>query len=83
MNAPTNILPSSLAELYRRQREALLIEHPDIDPVTLADTLEGMSLLPDIIAGLIRAARSLAVEAFGLLVVAAVLLAALAWVVRT
>lgn len=56
MNSP-HILPSSLAELYRRMREALLVEHPDIDPVTLADTLEGSSMLPDILAGLIRAAR--------------------------
>lgn len=56
MNAP-NILPTALAELYRRQREILLAEHPDIDPVTLADTLEGVSYLPDILAGMVRAAR--------------------------
>lgn len=57
MNAPVNVLPASLAELYRRQREALLAEFPDIDETTLADTLEGNSMLPEIIAGLVRAAR--------------------------
>lgn len=55
--AMNELAPFALAELYRRHREALLTEYPDIDEATLADTLEGSSMLPDVIARLIRTAR--------------------------
>lgn len=44
---------------YRRQREALLAEFPELaeDEQALADTLEGMTHITDIIAQIIRAAR--------------------------
>ena len=44
---------------YRRQREALLTEFPELaeDIDTLADTLEGMSMAPDLIAEFIRKSR--------------------------
>lgn len=47
----------TLAAEYGRIREALLAEYPDIDPETLADTLEGLSDLPDVLARMIRDAR--------------------------
>ena len=45
--------------MYRQQREALLAEFPELseDIDTLADTLEGMSMAPDLIAEFIRNAR--------------------------
>lgn len=48
-----------LAAEYRRLRDALLAEFPELteDEQTLADTLEGESELPDIISLLIREAR--------------------------
>lgn len=58
--------PFSLSELYRRQREAILAEYPEIDETTLADTLEGNSMLPDILAGIIRAARERDAQALAL-----------------
>jgi hypothetical protein len=44
---------------YRRQREGLLAEFPELaeDIDTLADTLEGISMAPDLIAEFIRNAR--------------------------
>ena len=44
---------------YRRQREGLLAEFPELqdDIDTLADTLEGLTLAPDLIAEFIRNAR--------------------------
>ena len=52
-----DLAPFALADLSRRQREALLDEYPDIDETTLADTLEGASMLPEIIAALVRSAQ--------------------------
>ena len=52
-----DLAPFALAELYRRYREALLDEYPDIDETTLADTIEGISMLPEIIATLVRSAQ--------------------------
>lgn len=49
--------PFALAELYSRYRTMLLAEHPEIDPDTLADTMEGINNLPDIITNLVRASR--------------------------
>lgn len=48
-----------LAAEYRRQRDSLLATFPELaeDEQTLADTLEGETELPDIIAKLIRDAR--------------------------
>lgn len=45
--------------MYRQQREALLAEFPELaeDTNTLADTLEGISMAPDLIAEFIRNAR--------------------------
>ena len=47
------------AEEYRRQRDALLTLFPELadDETTLADTLEGMTHAPELIAQFIRAAR--------------------------
>ncbi len=44
---------------YQRQRDALLAEFPELveDETALADTLEGMTYAPDLIAQIIRAAR--------------------------
>ena len=44
---------------YRRQREGLLAEFPELaeDVDALADTLEGISMAPDLIAEFIRNAR--------------------------
>lgn len=64
MNAP--ILPNALAELWRRQREAILVEYPDIDETTLADTLDGNSMLPDMLAGMVRIARERDAQALAL-----------------
>src|SRR3990167_2640478 len=45
--------------MYRQQREALLAEFPELaeDQDTLDDTLEGISMAPDLIAEFIRNAR--------------------------
>jgi hypothetical protein len=50
---------TALAEQYRRFREDLLREHPELvdDGETLADTLEGIADLPDVLAAFIRNAR--------------------------
>lgn len=49
----------SLAAEYRRLRDHLLSEYPELadDAETLADTLEGESSLPDALARLVRDAR--------------------------
>jgi hypothetical protein len=54
-----NMNLTALTEQYRRYRDELLAEHPDLaeDGETLADTLEGISDLPDFIAKFIRNAR--------------------------
>ena len=41
---------------YQKVREALLEEWPDLDPETLADTLEGITNLHEMIAAVIRSA---------------------------
>ena len=41
---------------YQKVREALLEEWPDLDPETLADTLEGITDLHEMIAAVIRSA---------------------------
>lgn len=53
-------LPAALAAEYRRQREALLVQFPELvdDDAALADTLEGISHAPDLIAKFIRDARA-------------------------
>lgn len=61
-----DLTPFALAELYRRYREQLLADHPDIDPETLADTLEGISMLPEIIAKLVRSSREDEAQALAL-----------------
>ena len=42
--------------IYTFLRERLLAEMPDLDEETLADTLEGMTTLHELLAGLIRSA---------------------------
>jgi hypothetical protein len=39
---------------YRYLRERLIAEFPDTDEVTLRDTLEGLSSLPEVLAALLR-----------------------------
>lgn len=55
MNAP---IPFALAALYAHQRELLLAEFPELreDTLALADTLDGISMLPDVLASIINAA---------------------------
>ena len=50
---------TALTEQYRRLKTDLLVEYPELieDGETLADTLEGETDLPDVIAGFIRNAR--------------------------
>lgn len=57
MNAP-NIIPFALARLYAYQRGLLVSEFPELqeDTLALADTLDGMSMLPDVLASLLREA---------------------------
>lgn len=52
-------LPAALAAEYLRQREALLAEYPELadDVQAMADTLEGVTEAPDVIARFIRDAR--------------------------
>lgn len=56
---------AALVEAYIRQREALLAEFPELaeDVQALADTLEGETEAPDVIAGFIREAREDAAKA--------------------
>ncbi len=53
----TPIQRAAFVAEYQRQKDLLLNAFPDIDPVTMADTLEGMTYAPDMIADLIRDAR--------------------------
>lgn len=55
MNAPVAI--PALAAQYRQLREAILAEYPDIDPETLADTLDGATDAQDAVVSLVRLAR--------------------------
>lgn len=50
---------TALIEAYQRERERLLIEFPELaeDDATLADTLEGETEAPDVVAAFIREAR--------------------------
>jgi hypothetical protein len=56
----------AVTELWRRTREALLRDYPDIDPETLADTLEGQTEALDVARQLIRSSREDEAEANGL-----------------
>lgn len=40
--------------IFKKTRERLLVEFPDIDEQTLADTLEGMTTLQDMLSAVIR-----------------------------
>lgn len=53
------MLTAPLIIAYQRAREQLLAEHPELegDPVVLADTLEGLTDAPTVIASFIRKAR--------------------------
>ncbi len=53
----TPIQRAAFVAEYQRQKDLLLNAFPDIDPVTMADTLEGMTSAPDMIADFIRDAR--------------------------
>lgn len=48
---------ASLAESWKRLREGLLRDHPDIDPETLSDTLDGITGAKDAAATLLRDGR--------------------------
>lgn len=50
---------AAFAAEYQRQRDALLVQYPELaeDADTLADTLDGITAAPDMIAKLIRDAR--------------------------
>jgi len=45
--------PASLTESWKRLREGLLRDHPDIDEETLRDTLDGMTGAADLVESLI------------------------------
>lgn len=55
MNEP---MPFALTKLYAHQRALLLEAFPELaeDTLALADTLDGMSMLPDMLASIITAA---------------------------
>jgi hypothetical protein len=48
----------AVSEEYRRLRDGLLADFPELidDDETLADTLEGLAQLPDVVAGYVRSA---------------------------
>lgn len=58
--------PASLTESWKRLREGLLRDHPDIDEETLSDTLDGITGAKDAIRRLIRHAVEDAAQADGL-----------------
>jgi hypothetical protein len=58
--------PASLTEAWKRLREGLLRDHPDIDEETLSDTLDGITGAKDAIRRLIRNAVEDAAQADGL-----------------
>lgn len=62
--SPTNI--ATQTELYKQWREKILASDPDIDEETLADTLEGVSDITDIIIFLSRQYREKMARAEGL-----------------
>lgn len=51
-------IPFALATLYAYQRGLLISEFPELqeDTLALADTLDGISMLPDVLASLLRSA---------------------------
>lgn len=51
---------------YRAMVDRLRNDHPDLDDETLADTLEGVSALPDLIATIVRSALTDEALALGL-----------------
>ena len=55
-SAPAPETLSGELRIYAVLRERLLAEMPDLDEETLADTLEGMTTLHELLAGLIRSA---------------------------
>jgi hypothetical protein len=57
---------ASLAEAWKRLRDGLLREHPDIDPDTLRDSLDGITGGLDAVAALIRESNEDAAQAHGL-----------------
>jgi len=58
--------PASLTESWKRLREGLLRDHPDIDEETLRDTIEGQNDALDVARQLIRSSREDEAEANGL-----------------
>jgi hypothetical protein len=58
--------PASLTESWKRLREGLLRDHPDIDEETLSDTLDGITGAKDLVASLIRDSNEDAAQAHGL-----------------
>lgn len=58
MNHHSQPLPFALAQLYAYQRGLLISEFPELqeDTLALADTLDGISMLPDVLASLLRSA---------------------------
>lgn len=57
---------ASLSEAWKRLREGLLRDHPDIDEETLSDTLDGITGAKDAAASLIRESNEDAAQAHGL-----------------
>ena len=53
-----NMLLDAETSEYRRLLDKLMKQFSDIDDDTLADTLEGLSNLPDLLAGVLRSALS-------------------------
>ena len=58
--------PSGLTEAWKRLRDGLVRDHPDIDEETLADTLDGITGAKDLVASLIRDSNEDAAQAHGL-----------------
>lgn len=58
--------PASLTEAWKRLRDGLVRDHPDIDEETLADTLDGITGAKDLVASLIRDSNEDAAQAHGL-----------------
>lgn len=52
-----NTRNAMIAAEWARQRDAILAAFPDLDPETLADTLEGLSDLPEVMDDLIHGAQ--------------------------
>lgn len=58
--------PAALSELWKRTRDDLVRQFPDIDDETLSDTLDGIAGAKDLARQLIRASREDEAEAKGL-----------------